>query len=102
MGMLQLLRLITGLNEEQNDYVAQAGMQSCKRLVSLLTDLLDLSRIEAGVLRIQKVPVDLTEIFRQTTDLFSHSQGSGVGLEVLIHPGIPDRLWAMESACSRC
>lgn len=31
-------------------------MQSCKRLVDLLTDLLDLSRIEAGVLRIQKVP----------------------------------------------
>jgi PAS domain S-box-containing protein len=91
MGMLQLLE-ITGLNEEQNDYVA-AGMQSCKRLVSLLTDLLDLSRIEAGVLRIQKVPVDLTEIFRQTTDLFSPTaKAQGVGLEVLIHPGIPDRL----------
>jgi len=91
MGMLQLLET-TGLNEEQAEYVS-AGMQACKRLVNLLTDLLDLSRIEAGVLRVQKVPVDLQEIFRQTKDLFSPiAKAQDVGLDLLIHPGIPDRL----------
>jgi PAS domain S-box-containing protein len=42
MGMLQLLGL-TGLNAEQEDY-ALTGLQSCERLIRLLTDILDLSR----------------------------------------------------------
>jgi PAS domain S-box-containing protein len=68
MGMLQLLQL-TDLTAVQEDY-ADTAIQSCNRLVRLLTDILDLSRIEAGKLTIQSTPMDLSETLRQTSDLF--------------------------------
>ena len=68
MGMLQLLQL-TELTAVQEDYTDTA-IQSCNRLVRLLTDILDLSRIEAGKLTIQSAPMDLSEVLRQTSDLF--------------------------------
>ena len=48
MGMLQLLRM-SGLNTEDHGYVDNA-FNSCKRLTQLLGDILDLSRIEAGMM----------------------------------------------------
>jgi PAS domain S-box-containing protein len=91
MGILDLLET-TGLNKEQEEYTSM-GMQACRRLVNLLTDILDLSRIEAGVLHIQKAPISLREIFRQTEDLFSPTaKAQGVALELQIHPGVPDLL----------
>jgi signal transduction histidine kinase/ActR/RegA family two-component response regulator len=68
MGMLQLLQM-TELTPIQEDYTDTA-IQSCNRLVRLLTDILDLSRIEAGKLTIQSAPMDLSETLRQTSDLF--------------------------------
>jgi PAS domain S-box-containing protein len=68
MGMLQLLQM-TELTTIQEDYTDTA-IQSCNRLVRLLTDILDLSRIEAGKLTIQSTPMDLSETLRQTSDLF--------------------------------
>ena len=68
MGMLQLLQL-TDMTAVQEDY-ADTAIQSCNRLVRLLTDILDLSRIEAGKLNIQSAPMDLSDVLRQTSDLF--------------------------------
>lgn len=101
MGMLQLLE-ITGMNEE-TERLRLSGHAIMQATGLPCHDLLDLSRIEAGVLRIQKVPVNLREIFRQTTDLFSPTaKAQGVGLEMLIHPGSRTASWAMGSACGRC
>jgi PAS domain S-box-containing protein len=91
MGILDLLET-TGLNTEQEEYTAM-GMQACRRLVNLLTDILDLSRVEAGVLHIQKSAISLQEIFRQTGDLFlPTAKARDVTLELLIHPNVPDIL----------
>jgi PAS domain S-box-containing protein len=48
MGMLQLMQS-TGLSPEQTEYTG-AALQSTRRLLNLLTDILDLSRVEAGKL----------------------------------------------------
>jgi len=91
MGMLQLLQL-TGLNLEQEDYAA-TGILSCRRLVRLLTDILDLSRIEAGMLCIQSSALELTEIVRQTKDLFSPiAKEQGLELKFNLDPAIPPKL----------
>jgi CheY-like chemotaxis protein len=46
MGMLQLMEM-TSLDNDQKDFIS-AAMKSSNRLARLLTDILDLSRIEAG------------------------------------------------------
>jgi CheY-like chemotaxis protein len=68
MGMLQLLQA-GPLDAEQTSYTATA-IQSCKRLVRLLSDILDLSRIEAKKLSIQLAPMSVSDVFCQTRDLF--------------------------------
>ncbi len=91
LGILDLLET-TGLNEEQAEYTSM-GLQAGRRLVNLLTDILDLSRIEAGVLHIQKAPLNLQEVFRQTEDLFSPTaKAQNVALELVVHRGVPDIL----------
>jgi PAS domain S-box-containing protein len=92
MGMIQLMQL-TGLDEEQAEY-AQTAMESCRRLVRLLTDILDISRIEANLLCIQRAPMDLGEVLAQTSGLFSPiSRESGVDLRIDFDPAIPARLY---------
>ena len=91
MGMLQLLQL-TDLTEVQEDYTDTA-IQSCNRLVRLLTDILDLSRIEAGKLAIQNAPMDLSEVLRQTGDLFAPiAREKGLALRFETDPAIPRRM----------
>lgn len=91
MGMLQFLQ-VTELDSQQQEY-AETAIQSCRRLNRLLTDILDFSRIEAGMLFIQSAPLDLTEVLCQTRDLFaSVTRESGVAFHVDVDPSIPKRL----------
>ncbi len=91
MGMLQLLGM-TGLNAEQADY-ALTGLQSCERLIRLLTDILDLSRVESGKMNIQKEPLELTELLNQLEALFVPAiRQNGISFELEIDPNIPLRL----------
>ncbi len=88
MGMLQLLHG-TSLNAEQSEYSASA-IQACKRLVRLLTDILDLSRIEAGKITIQHAPLHLAETVRHIEDLYQPiARESGVTLRSELDPDIP-------------
>jgi len=91
MGMLQLLGL-TGLNAEQEDY-ALTGLQSCERLIRLLTDILDLSRIESGKMSIQSEPLELRQLLDQIKALFTPAiRQDGISFELEIDPDIPLQL----------
>ncbi|NLY41114.1 MAG: transporter substrate-binding domain-containing protein [Desulfovibrionales bacterium] len=69
MGMLQALQ-DTDLSAEQEKF-ASTAFQSCKRLERLLSDILDLSRIEAGKLIIHPAPMEFAVLFQQIQDLFA-------------------------------
>ncbi len=68
-GMIQLLHM-TQLSQEQSEYT-QAAMQSTRRLTTLLTDILDLSRVEAGKLDIRPGFFDLGEVLISLELLFT-------------------------------
>lgn len=88
MGMLQILQM-TELDAKQKDYTA-TGIQSCKRLVRLLSDLLDLSRIEAGKMELYRSPVNLHDALRQTTELFApYARNHGLDLTLDMDRAIP-------------
>lgn len=68
MGMLQLLQL-SELNAEQRRF-AEMAIRSGTRLTRLLSDILDLSRIEAGRMPLDLRSFCLAESFRELTDSF--------------------------------
>jgi len=70
MGMLQLLD-VSCLVDEQKNHVRMA-VASCRRLTGLLSDILDISRIEAGKLMLTERPFDLEEIRTSIESLFSY------------------------------
>ncbi|MFN2267026.1 MAG: PAS domain-containing sensor histidine kinase, partial [Desulfonatronovibrio sp.] len=68
MGMLQLLSA-TGLNEDQEELV-NLGSVSGKRLTQLLSDILELSSIDAGKMIIRENEFNLHDICSSIKDLF--------------------------------
>jgi PAS domain S-box-containing protein len=91
MGMLQLLSG-TSLDAEQAA-CTRTAIRSCNRLVRLLSDILDLSRIEAGKLSVQNAPMDLRDVFCQVRALFEPvALENGVELRFEVDEAIPPRV----------
>lgn len=91
MGMLQLIQT-TPLNAEQDEFVSMA-LRSTDRLTRLLTDLLDLSKIEAGRLDILREEFSPKELADSVSELFSvTARERGVSLLLSIDPAVPARL----------
>ena len=91
LGMLQLLQQ-TALDEEQHEYVDIADT-STQRLTALLTDILDLSRLESGKMTLNEAPFDLREVLSDTRTLFSPLAGQH-DVQILVEhdPRIPEEL----------
>ncbi len=91
LGMLQLLQT-TSQNAEQKEYTL-AAIQSSKRLTRLLSDILDLSRVEASRLHIQSHSFDIAKVVDQTCDLFKPTiKQSQVEFTCHVDPIIPRSL----------
>jgi len=69
LGMTDFL-LSTPLTSEQQEY-AEAIKGSADSLLVLITDLLDLSRIESGKLRIERIPFPLGTTVSEVASLFA-------------------------------
>ncbi|MBI4958326.1 MAG: PAS domain S-box protein [Desulfovibrio sp.] len=96
LGMLQLLET-TALDKEQQEYVA-AAFKSSHRLTRLLSDILDLSRIEAGKLEIQEGTFELNHQKEAVLTLFADTaRQKGLGLEFHIAEQVPHRLCGDET-----
>ncbi|PKN40361.1 MAG: histidine kinase [Deltaproteobacteria bacterium HGW-Deltaproteobacteria-18] len=91
MGMLQLLDS-SSLSGEQKNFVHMADL-SGRRLTALLSDILDISRIEAGKLMLTERDFDLEEMRDSIVTLFSiPARKNGVELIVELASDLPSRL----------
>jgi signal transduction histidine kinase/ActR/RegA family two-component response regulator len=68
IGMSDLL-LDTSLNEEQHSYI-EIISQSSKTLLQILNDVVDLSRIEAGKMQLEKTHFYLNQVVEDSVSLF--------------------------------
>ncbi|KAL8105792.1 histidine kinase CRE1-like [Apium graveolens] len=89
LGMLALL-LDTDLSSTQRDYGQTA--QACgKALITLINEVLDRAKIEAGKLELEVVPFDLRCILDDVLSLFSEkSRHKGVELAVFVSDKVPE------------
>jgi signal transduction histidine kinase len=91
MGMLQLLGG-TRLDEEQRQY-SDAALHSVKRLTTLLTDILDLSRLDAGQMKPAVRAFDPRELLASVEDLFRLTAAQArLNFVVSCDPSVPPRL----------
>ncbi len=90
LGMADLL-LDTTLDSEQRQY-AEAVRSSGETLMRVINDILDLSKIEAGKLQLERTPFSLRSAIEETADLLAlPAHAKGVALVTAISPELPDR-----------
>ncbi len=88
IGMLNLA-LDTPLNPEQNEYLT-AALESAESLLNLISDILDLSKIEAGKMELEITDFNLRTIVENVAVNFSQrAAAKGLELVCLIDPQTP-------------
>src|SRR6478609_3424792 len=91
LGMLQLLR-DSPLTSEQKEQVVIAGT-SADKLMHLLDDILDLSKVESGVLELEEVEYSPSELGAEVVALSSSiADMKGLELVYLPDPALPPKV----------
>ena len=91
IGMLNL-SLDTAVSEEQNEYLSTA-LESAESLLSLLNDVLDLSKIEAGRMELEITDFNLRRIVENVAvNLCQRASSKGLDLVCMIYPDVPELL----------
>ena len=91
MGMLQLMQG-SNVQPEHEEYINTA-MRSSKRLTRLLSDILDISKVEAGKMQLSAEPFELRNTLESLMQLFEHTAlEKGLDLDIRIDAAIPDTL----------
>ncbi len=88
IGMANLL-LASDLSVEHRDYV-QTISQCCDSLLTIINDILDLSKIEAGRLELEKIEFSLADTIQLAVDLQRDSATKkSLELRVVVDPTVP-------------
>jgi len=91
IGLSELLKG-TKLSNQQRDYLNKIS-QSSTLLLSIINDILDYSKIEAGKLELDPQTFSLQGVFEQLTTLFQESaHKKGLGFQLQMAPTIPKKL----------
>lgn len=88
IGMTSLL-MNTPLQQHQQEYV-QMIKQSSDNLLVLINDILDLSKIKAGKISIEKIPFSLGDIVKSLSAVFRlKAEQKDLSFSTLLHPAVP-------------
>ncbi|CUS32187.1 Response regulator receiver sensor hybrid histidine kinase (fragment) [Candidatus Nitrospira nitrosa] len=87
LGMSELL-MQTPLNDKQRRYV-QTLQKSGQTLIQIINDILDISKIEAGKLKLEQIAFDLRQLVTEAQELFSGQAGSkGLRLTTILSEAV--------------
>jgi two-component system, sensor histidine kinase len=91
IGMAELL-LETELNAEQNE-MARIIKESSQALLTVINDILDISKIEAGKLKLEVIEFDLYQLIKSTFELLKPAaQAKRLEMELMLEPNVPRML----------
>ena len=91
LGFINLLRK-TPLNEVQQEYLSTIE-NSARNLLAIINDILDLSRLEAGKLNLERAPFSLRRCVDDTISLLAPmAHDKGLELVSIVYDDVPDAL----------
>ncbi|WP_160690852.1 response regulator [Clostridium sp. C2-6-12] len=91
VGFLSLLEK-TEMNDIQRDYI-KIIKSSSESLVSVINDILDISKIEAGRMEVEKIPFEIRPVLESTVFLYdAKANEKEIELNMLINSNIPSIL----------
>ncbi len=91
MGLNRLL-LDSRIDDEQRHWL-DLVRESAEALLAILNDVLDLSRIEAGKLSLDPVPVDFKALLQSTFNTYAgQTDGKRLQWQLALEPTVPERL----------
>ena len=91
LGMGELLAE-SPLNSEQRKYV-RISRNSGQALLNVINDILDISKVEAGLLALERIPFDLREIFERSCELMAlKAREKDLEFICTVTPGTPIHL----------
>ncbi|MBD2448655.1 response regulator [Nostoc sp. FACHB-152] len=91
LGMTSLM-LDTPLNPEQQDFIETIRI-SGDALLSLINEILDLSKLEAGEMALETLNFDLSNCIEEVLDLLAiQAHKKGLEIAALIYPHVPTQL----------
>ncbi len=101
MGMLDLA-LDRCSDPEQREHL-EVALDAAEALLSILNDILDLSRIEAGKMNVEAIDFDLRDTVEQALRIFQTAvRQKNIRLELSFTPDCPAWFAAIRSVCARC
>ena len=97
-GLLGMLNLLgeAQLTSVQRDYL-QTASDSAQHLLGVLNDILDVSTMESGTLKLSETPVHLRTVIQEVSDLMQVA-ARDKGLSLDIYPGADLPEWVMADA----
>ncbi|HKK34182.1 MAG TPA: ATP-binding protein [Desulfomicrobiaceae bacterium] len=96
LGMLQLLGT-TPMSSEQQEYV-NTGLDSGQGLLSVINDILDLSKVDAGRLELHPAPFHISRMVRSLHAIFGpQAELKGLTLECIRSSDFPDLVFGDEA-----
>jgi PAS domain S-box-containing protein len=85
--------------DEEHRHLLQIALNNCERLVRIINDILDVSKIESGNISLRKKAVNVSDLVRQSVDVVeTPARNANVALEVHMPASIrpvmvdPDRI----------
>jgi len=91
MGMARLMGM-TRLNNRQQDLLGSLS-RSAQALLGIINDILDSSKIEAGLFELHVAPFDLLEVIAELTNLFAQATAfKGLEFVYFVSEQVPSRL----------
>ncbi|SKA97918.1 PAS domain S-box-containing protein [Paucidesulfovibrio gracilis DSM 16080] len=89
MGMLQLMAMDETLNPENREYL-ETALSSGRSLLSIIGDVLDFSKLDAGVMDVAREPFELADVLETVmANFLVPAEDKELMLELEVAPGVP-------------
>ncbi|MDP6634153.1 MAG: response regulator [Phycisphaerae bacterium] len=91
LGMMELV--LEGELTDKQRRCLDLSKQSAESLLTVINDILDVSKIEAGKLMLANIAFSLRDCLQNTVAAFEHqADNKGIDLILRVHPDVPDSL----------
>ena len=93
-GLMVMAELLAAADlEQRHQRYAEVIVKSGQSLLTIINDILDLSKIEAGKMQLESIPVDPAGIAGDVTSLFwERASSKGLDLATRVAPNVPRKI----------